>query len=161
MRDFQRPGRSTVHATGAMAATSHPLATAATLRMLTNGGNAVDAAVAAAAVLGVVEPEQAGVGGDLFALISPKGSGEVIALDAAGTAPAAATADWYTARGFAGIPFDGPHSVTVGRTDRWLRDRLLAPVPSEKCYPEIRRTASSANRSGLSILSPGYGESVP
>jgi gamma-glutamyltranspeptidase / glutathione hydrolase len=122
MRDFQLPGRSAVYSTNGMVATSHPLASATALKILRDGGNSVDAAVAAAAVLGVVEPEQAGVGGDLFALISPKGSSDVIALDAAGTAPFAASVDWYLDRDISSIPFDGPHSVTVpGAVDAWVR----------------------------------------
>jgi gamma-glutamyltranspeptidase / glutathione hydrolase len=99
MRDFQLPGRSTVYSTNGMVATSHPLASTTALQTLMDGGNAVDAAVAAVAVLGVVEPEQAGLGGDLFALISPKGGSDVIALDAAGTAPLAANIEWYIDRG--------------------------------------------------------------
>src|SRR5579862_7104417 len=106
MRDFQLPGRSAVYSTNGMVATSHPLASTTALKILRDGGNSVDAAVAAAAVLGVVEPEQAGAGGDLFALISLKGSSEVIALDAAGTAPLAASVDWYLDRGIISIPFD-------------------------------------------------------
>jgi gamma-glutamyltranspeptidase/glutathione hydrolase len=122
MRDFQLPGRSTVYSTNGMVATSHPLASTTALQILMDGGNAVDAAVAAVVVLGVVEPEQAGLGGDLFALISPKGSSDVIALDAAGTAPFAANIEWYFDRGFTIIPYDGPHSVTVpGAVDGWVR----------------------------------------
>lgn len=114
-----------------MIATAHPLATAAGLDMLRRGGNAVDAAIAAAAVLGVVEPEQSGIGGDSYALICPRGGSEVIALDGAGWAPAAATAEAYRRLGLATVPFEGPHSVTVpGAVDAWcMLARDLGTLP--------------------------------
>ena len=92
--------RSPVFARRGMIATAHPLASAAGLRMLLAGGNAVDAAVAAAAVLGVVEPYQTGLGGDAFALIyTARRSHECMALNASGPAPRAATLADFHARG--------------------------------------------------------------
>ena len=92
MRDFHAPGRSTVHSTRGMAACSQPLASLSAIEILRRGGNAVDAAVAAAAVLCVVEPQSTAIGGDMFALVSKKGSGEVIGLNGSGRAPGKLTA---------------------------------------------------------------------
>ena len=91
MRDFERPGRSEALGTRGMAATSHPSATLAALDVLRKGGNAVDAAVAAMALLGVIEPTQTGIGGDCFALLMRRGEGEVVALNGSGWAPQAAS----------------------------------------------------------------------
>ena len=76
--------RSPVFARRGMIATAHPLASLSGMRMLLDGGNAIDAAVAAAAVLGVVEPYQTGLGGDAFALIYSRREGRVRALNASG-----------------------------------------------------------------------------
>src|SRR5882672_7289834 len=99
--------RSPVMARNAMISTAQPLATAAGLRMLLEGGNAIDAAVAAAAVLGVTEPYQTGLGGDAFALIYTAASGRVRALNASGPAPMAASAAEYARRGLAAVPEKG------------------------------------------------------
>lgn len=122
MRNLQLPGRSPVRATEGMVATSHPLATQAALDILKRGGNAMDAAIAASAVLAVVEPQATGIGGDCFVLYCPSGSENVLAFNGSGRAPAAATADWYRERGFTEIPERGPHAVTVpGAVDAWCR----------------------------------------
>jgi gamma-glutamyltranspeptidase/glutathione hydrolase len=121
-RDFQLPGRSLVLAEEALVATSHPLATAAGLDLLRRGGNAVDAAIAASAVLGVVEPGMAGIGGDSFALVHLAANGRVAAVDGAGWAPRGASARRLAEAGFTTMPTAGPHAVTgPGAVDCWAR----------------------------------------
>ena len=92
MRNFHL-ARSTVHAQNAMVATSHPLAALTAIEVLRDGGNAMDAAVAAVAVLGVVEPAMTGVGGDCFVLYAKGGKSDVIAYNGSGRAPQAASVD--------------------------------------------------------------------
>jgi len=141
MRDFQFPGRSPLRVTEAAAATSHPLATGVAIDVLKAGGNAIDAAVAAAAVLAVVEPQSTGIGGDGFMLYAPKGAGKVIAYNGSGRAPRRATLDWYRAQGFDSVPTFGVHAVTVpGLVDTWCRihsDHGRKPLEELLC-PAIR-----------------------
>ncbi|MSR35292.1 MAG: gamma-glutamyltransferase [Gemmatimonadetes bacterium] len=106
-------GRSTVYAPHGVLATSQPLATAAGLRVLQDGGNAVDAAVTAAAVLSVVEPHMTGMGGDLFALMWIQDRGRVVGLDASGRAGSLMTPERLRADGHAAVPASGAGSVTV------------------------------------------------
>lgn len=120
MRNLELPGRSPVIATGAMASTSHHLATATAISILQKGGNALDAAVAACAVQCVVEPQSTGIGGDCFCLYSPKGADNYIAYNGSGRAPAAANAQWYADKGIKKIELNSAHAVTVpGAVDAW------------------------------------------
>ncbi len=122
MRNLEAPGRSPVHATQGMASTSHPLATNAALDVLKQGGNALDAAIAACAVQCVVEPHSTGIGGDCFCLYSPHGSTDLVAFNGSGQTPAAATLAWYQSQGISTIERQSPHSVTVpGAVNAWCR----------------------------------------
>ncbi len=114
--------RSAVRAMNGMIATSQPLASAAGLRVLQQGGNAIDAAVTAAAVLCVVEPMMVSPGGDLFALVWNAKKKELKALNASGRAPLAASIDDLKKRGFDSMPQTGVHAVTIpGAVDGWAK----------------------------------------
>ncbi len=113
--------RSPVLARNGMVATSQPLATAAGLRILQQGGNAIDAAIAAAAVLNVVEPHMTGIGGDAFAIVYWSKTGELAGLNASGRAPAAMTLDYLKKKGYTSMPDSGVDAITVpGAFDGWF-----------------------------------------
>lgn len=113
-------GRSPVLAKHGMVATSQPLAAQAGLRILQQGGNAYDAAVATAAVLAVVEPMMTGPGGDVFMLAHDAGSGKLLGLNGSGFSPAAANLRFFEERGLDAIPVTGPFSVSIpGAVDAW------------------------------------------
>ncbi|MEC8000064.1 MAG: gamma-glutamyltransferase [Pseudomonadota bacterium] len=105
--------RSEVIATNGMAATSHPLATQTAIDVLKNGGNAIDAAIAANAVLGLVEPTGCGIGGDLFAIIWSAKDKKLYGLNASGPAPQTISIETLKEKGLDMIPPYGPLPVTV------------------------------------------------
>lgn len=112
--------RSTVFAPRAAAATSQPLATSAALEIIDRGGNAVDAAVAAAAVLNVVEPHMTGAGGDAFAIVWWAETGELLGIDASGRSGSGMTAEALRSRGHERVPGSGAEAVTVpGAVSGW------------------------------------------
>ena len=115
-----RATRSVVIGRRGMIATSQPLASAAGLKVLQEGGNAIDAAVTAAAVLAVVEPTMNGVGGDLFAIVRDGKTGSLRALNASGRSPYAMSPRYFAAQGTSRMPASGVHSITVpGVVDGW------------------------------------------
>ena len=153
-RDFQAPGRSVVIAGEAAAATSHPLATMAAIEALKAGGTAMDAAITAAATLGVVEPAMTGIGGDCFMLMSVGGTDRILAYNGAGRAASAADPYWFQQRKLRTIDPDSIHAVTVpGCVEAWCRlaqdhgklgiDRLLQPAIryAEEGFPVAPRVA--------------------
>ena len=113
MRDFHLPGRSAVFATNGMVATSHPLAAATAIDILKAGGNAADAAIAAAVLLGICEPQMTGIGGDMFALIQKDPNSDVVALNGSGRAPLAANAAALRDAGHSTIPLRSVDTVTI------------------------------------------------
>ena len=108
--------RSPVLGMNGMVATSQPLASAAALRVLQDGGNAVDAAIAAAAVLNVVEPMMTGVGGDMFALVYMQADKKPVGLNGSGWSGSKATVDFFKSRKMDRIPSTGIYSVSVPAT---------------------------------------------
>lgn len=116
--------RSNVIARRGMVATSQPLAAQAGLDVLQAGGNAVDAAIATAATLCVVEPTSTGIGGDAFALIWQANEKQLYGLNASGPAPSALSADWIREQGHDKVPALGPIPVTVPGSLRGWEEAL-------------------------------------
>ncbi|MFT7381022.1 MAG: gamma-glutamyltranspeptidase/glutathione hydrolase [Roseivirga sp.] len=113
--------RSEIIAQHGMAATSQPLATQVALDILKQGGNAIDAAIAANAVLGLVEPTGNGIGGDLFAIIWDAKTQKLYGLNASGRSPYSLTLDYFKKNGYTSIPAYGPLPVSVpGAVDGWF-----------------------------------------
>jgi len=166
-------GRSMVLASRGIVASDHPLASAAGIRVLEHGGNAIDAAVCVAATLGVVTPMMTGIGGDTFIVYYQSNSGQVLALNGSGAAPQGATPEFFRRRGFETMPLRGMLSPSVpGAVDamaaalerwgsgRWSLGQLLEPaiyyaeaghpvtdkvaVWFEEIAPVLRRYPSSA-----------------
>jgi len=133
--------RSDVLATHGMAATSHPLATQVALDVLKRGGSAVDAAIAANAALGLMEPTGCGIGGDLFAIVWDAQNKRLHGLNASGRSPRALELQWFLDNGYDSIPPRGPLPVSVpGAVDGWfeLHQRFGRLPMKEVLAPAIR-----------------------
>ncbi len=168
-----------------MVATSQPLASAAALRVLQEGGNAVDAAITAAAVLNVAEPNSTGIGGDMFALVYMQQDRKPVALNGSGWAGSKATVDFFRSRHLTEIPANGIYSVSVpGAVAGWFKlhqrygklpmSRILAPAIeyAEKGFPvsdiissqwrrateKLRRTPDAARDLLIDGRAPHQGE---
>lgn len=133
--------RSEVFAPHAMAATSHPLATQIALDVMRAGGSAVDAAIAANAALGLMEPTGNGIGGDLFAIVWDPKTAKLHGYNGSGRSPQALSLQWFADNGHTEVPSHGPLPVTVpGTVDGWfaLHERFGKLRMREVLAPTIR-----------------------
>ncbi len=141
--------RSMVISPDGIVATEHPLAAQAGARILENGGTAVDAAVAANAVMGLVAPMSNGIGGDLFAIVYEASTGKLHGLNASGWSPAALTPEHVRSRGADKMPRRGIDSVTVpGTVDGW--DKLLRRF-GRKDFAEVLGPAIAYAEGGFPV----------
>ena len=125
--------RSMVITRHGIVATEHPLASQIGAMLLAQGGNAVDAAVAANAALGVFAPMANGIGGDLFAIVYEAKSGKLYGLNASGWAPAELTPEFLKSKGISQMPQSGIHSVTV--PGRWMGGQNSWNGSGESAFP--------------------------
>lgn len=169
MRDLHLPGRSVAMGRHGAAATSHSLATVTAIEILKRGGNATDAAIAACAVQGVVEPGSTGIGGDNFVLYAPAGTntktgGKVYGLNGSGRAPKGLTADLLLKQGLKDIPLTSHHAVTIpGAVDAWAKlnarfgkmplGELLQPAIrfAEEGFPVTERVSTDWRRNEVKL----------
>jgi len=142
-------GRSTVYAPSGMVATSQPLASAAGLEVLRQGGNAIDAAVSAAAVLSVTEPHMTGIGGDMFAMVWLAKEQKLVALNASGRAGSLMTREALEARGFRPGVQQGVLSVTVpGALAGW---EMLVRTHGRRSLAQALQPAIGYARDGFPV----------
>jgi len=155
-----------------MAATSHPLATEIGVATLKGGGSAVDAAIAANAALGLMEPTSCGIGGDLFAIVWDAAGARLHGLNASGRAPLSLTREHFVHAGHEAIPERGPLAVSVpGAVDGWcelnarfgrlpLRDLLAPSIDYARAGFSVTPVIGAAWSAGAQVLrdSPGFAE---
>jgi gamma-glutamyltranspeptidase/glutathione hydrolase len=143
-------GRSVVRATQAMVATSQPLASQVGIDILKRGGNAVDAAIAVAAMLNVTEPNMTGIGGDCFAMIYTAKNKKLEALNASGRCPRALTLAHFMSKDITQMPLTGMETITVpGAFDGWLT--LLEKYGSMK-LGDLMAPAISYAENGFPVM---------
>lgn len=133
--------RSEIIAQNGMAATRHPLATQIAVDILKQGGTAIDAAIAANAMLGVVAPMSCGIGGDLFAIVWDEKTQQLYGLNASGRSPKSLTREYFIENGYDSIPLRGPLPVSVpGTVDGWfeLHDKFGQLRMEEILSPAIQ-----------------------
>jgi gamma-glutamyltranspeptidase/glutathione hydrolase len=171
-RDFAT--RSPVLATHGMAATSQPLATQIAIDVLKAGGSAVDAAIAANAALGLMEPTGCGIGGDLYAIVWSAQEKKLFGINGSGRSPRSLTLEEFQRRGLTRIPSTGPLPVSVpGTVDAWFElhgrfgvlpmERLLAPTIeyARSGFPVSQLSAHYWRMSARSLAKfPGFTEQM-
>src|SRR5580658_6257135 len=142
-------GRSMVVSQGGIVAAESPLAAQAGATILAHGGNAIDAAVATNAAMGVVEPMMNGIGGDLFAIVYDAKTGKLYGLNASGWAPAKLSIEFLKSKGIGEMPQVGIHSVTVpGAVDGW--SKLLSRF-GRKQFSDVLAPAIHYAREGFPV----------
>jgi gamma-glutamyltranspeptidase / glutathione hydrolase len=165
-----KAGRSVTIAPSGMVATSHPLAAQIGLEVLKKGGNAVDAAIATNAAMGLMEPTSCGIGGDLYAIVWDAKTQKIHGLNASGRAPGKATLQYFKDKGLKDIPTSGPLSWSVpGCVDGWaelhgkfgsipLKDLLAPSIEyAEKGFP-VSEVIAGYWRSAEKMRDPGMRE---
>ncbi|MFK7871137.1 MAG: gamma-glutamyltransferase [Roseobacter sp.] len=149
MRNFHFPGRSPVFATNGMVATSHPLAAQVGVDILKKGGNAMDAAISSAVLLGLCEPQMTGIGGDCFVLWSEAGSDDVSAMNGSGRAARALDASLLRDSGLNSVPLGSPHAVTLpGAVDAFCH---LAEAHGKLGLPDLLAPAIHYAEEGIPV----------
>jgi gamma-glutamyltranspeptidase/glutathione hydrolase len=142
-------GRSMVISRRGVVSAENPLAAQAGASVLAHGGNAMDAAIATNAVMGVVEPMMNGIGGDLFAIVYDAKSGKLYGLNASGWAPAGLSVEFLKSKGISKMPQRGIQSVTVpGAVDGWAK--LIARFGTKK-FAELLAPAIYYSRQGFPV----------
>src|SRR5258706_13351424 len=142
--------RSMVMSRYGIVATEHPLASQIGAAVLARGGNAVDAAVAANAAMGVFAPMANGIGGDMFAIVYEAKSGKLYGMNASGWAPAGLTPELLKSKGQSAMPTNGVFSVTVpGVVDGW--DKLVRRFGRERRSPLLAPALRFA-RAGFAMI---------